>query len=258
MPAGETQTKAKISGHAIAALYLSLAALIAPETILYFAQRNLTIATYMDGLSGRDYGLLLTLLFSIPLVLLVISIKAGRKALKKIRDDAGGLKGKGRAWAGLVMGYVGASLYGFLLLIGSPLSPIAPHIDRSPLAANQASAVGSLRTIHNAAEIYASTYQRGFPRHLSSLGPPRLGGPSNAAGAGLIDETLASGTKSGYVFIYKVTAEDEKHKPSAYTVTATPNVGCGKAGNCYFMDETGIIRQDSAHMPDKNSPRLAG
>jgi type IV pilus assembly protein PilA len=258
MPAGVPVIKPKFSGHAIAAFYLSLTGLIAPETILYFAQTNQFIATYMDGLNGHDYGLLLTLLFSVSLGLLVISIRAGRRALKQIKEGGDELKGKGRAWTGIVVGYVGSSLYGFILVMGSPLSPFAPHIDRSPLAANQASAVGSLRAIRTAAEVYGSTYQRGYPRHLLALGPPPTGSPQNAQGSGLIDKTLASGAKSGYVFIYRVTAQDQNHRPSAYTVTATPNVGCGKVGNCYFMDETGIIRVETSRVPDKNSPQLAG
>lgn len=242
----------------MAALYLSLAALVVPVVIDYYALTNPFLEAYLDRL-GRYAVSELTALFSfVFLVVTVISIKAGRKALRKIRGSDGNLKGKGRAWTGIILGCIGFLPYSFLFAISAPFSPFYVHFDGSRLAVNQASAVGSLRTIHTAAEVYSSTYQRGYPKHLLPLGPPRAGGPQNAQGAGLIDEKLASGAKSGYVFIYQVTAQDQNHRPSAYTVTATPIVGCGKVGNCYFMDETGIIRQETARVPDKNSPLLAG
>src|SRR4051812_14993355 len=71
-----------------------------------------------------------------------------------------------------------------------------PNLLRSRIAANEASAVGSIRTINTSEVTYASTYpNQGFAT-LANLG----GAGGSSTGAGLIDSVLASGTKSGYVF----------------------------------------------------------
>ncbi len=46
-----------------------------------------------------------------------------------------------------------------------------PNLLRSRMAANEASAVGSLRTLNTAAVQYNTTYGLGFPTALSALGP---------------------------------------------------------------------------------------
>ncbi len=75
-----------------------------------------------------------------------------------------------------------------------------PNLLRSKMAANEASAVGSMRTINTTSTEYATTYG-GYPPALSSLGGP-AGGAATSASAELIDAVLAGGTKSGYIFTY--------------------------------------------------------
>src|SRR6202162_5470166 len=70
-----------------------------------------------------------------------------------------------------------------------------PNLVRSKMAANEASAVGSLRAINTASVSYASTYEVGYPVALSDLSPSTL--PTSTA-ADLVDEILATGIKSGY------------------------------------------------------------
>ncbi len=72
-----------------------------------------------------------------------------------------------------------------------------PNLLRSRMAANEASAVGSLRTLNTAAVQYNTTYGIGFPDALSDLGPAAT---ADSTAADLIDSVLASGTKSGYTF----------------------------------------------------------
>src|SRR6201988_3612549 len=77
-----------------------------------------------------------------------------------------------------------------------------PNLIRSRIAANEASAVGSLRTLNTAEITYQATYpQIGFTCTLSSLGGSTAAtfAPS-ATAAGLIDPNLSSGMKSGYSF----------------------------------------------------------
>ena len=85
-----------------------------------------------------------------------------------------------------------------------------PNLLRARNAANEAAAVGSLRTIVTAQVVYASTYpQKGFAPDLATLGPdPDDVAKSSPAHAGLLDESLGnpactageSCTKSGFRF----------------------------------------------------------
>ncbi len=72
-----------------------------------------------------------------------------------------------------------------------------PNLLRSRMAANEASAVGSLRAINNAEVTYNTTYNN-YICTLAALGPPSGGGSPSSTGASIIDANLASGTKSGY------------------------------------------------------------
>src|SRR6266704_1418497 len=66
-----------------------------------------------------------------------------------------------------------------------------PNLLRSKMAANEASAVGSLRTLNTSAVAYSTTYGN-YPPTLASLGPSAT--PSSSA-ADLIDSVLAAGIK---------------------------------------------------------------
>src|SRR6516162_5939263 len=74
-----------------------------------------------------------------------------------------------------------------------------PNLLRSRMAANEASAVGSLRTINTAAVTYSTTYGIGYPGTLLMLGPAAT---ASSATADLIDSVLSAGIKSGYSFTY--------------------------------------------------------
>ena len=52
-----------------------------------------------------------------------------------------------------------------------------PNLLRSRIAANQASAVGSLRTLNTSEVTYSSTFNVGFSATLSYLAPTRLATP---------------------------------------------------------------------------------
>src|SRR3990170_6090337 len=59
-----------------------------------------------------------------------------------------------------------------------------PNLLRSRMAANEASAVGSLRTLNTASVQYSTTYGTGFPVAIGNLGPAN---PATSAAADLID-----------------------------------------------------------------------
>lgn len=113
-------------------------------------------------------------------------------------------------------------------------------VETDPVAtANEVSAVGALRTLNTVLVMYASTYKSGYAASLATLGP---GNPPSAQQAGLIDPTLASGTRSGYVFTYSPGQADASGKYESYSISAVP-VEPGKSGRRYFFtDQSGIIR----------------
>jgi type IV pilus assembly protein PilA len=82
-----------------------------------------------------------------------------------------------------------------------------PNLLRARIAANESSAVSSLRTINTAEVSYTTAYPNvGYSALLADLGP---GAGTTCAGTGptttaacLIDNVLAAGAKSGYSFTY--------------------------------------------------------
>ena len=117
-----------------------------------------------------------------------------------------------------------------------------PNLLRSRMAANEASAVGSMRTINTACVTYSTTYGTGFPAALANLKPAA---PATAAAADLIDQVLAAGTKSGYTFTYVAGAVVGGVIPT-YTLNGDP-INVGTTGQRHFFtDQSGVIRFDPA------------
>jgi prepilin-type N-terminal cleavage/methylation domain-containing protein len=107
-----------------------------------------------------------------------------------------------------------------------------PNLLRSRMAANEASAVGSLRTLNTAAVQYNTTYGIGFPDALGDLAPATT---ASSTAADLIDSVLASGTKSGYDFVWAGGGD-------TYTITATPSTVGTTGQRMFFTDQSGVIR----------------
>jgi type IV pilus assembly protein PilA len=117
-----------------------------------------------------------------------------------------------------------------------------PSLLRSKMAANEASAVGSIRSINTACANYASTYGIGYPALLAALGPSTT--PSSSA-ADLLDLVLSSGTKSGYTFTYTPGAASGG-AINSYTITGVP-VSPGTTGQRgFFTDQSLVIRANAA------------
>lgn len=154
--------------------------------------------------SGKAIASLILGFFFILLPASILAIVFGHLSYSEINRSAGRLKGKGMAIAGLIFGYFGVGLIPFLIIAAIAI----PNLLRSRIAANQASAVGSLRTLNTAAITYFSIYNMGFPPEIAALRPRPGNANPDANAAGLIDEVLASGTKSGYAFTYTAGERD--------------------------------------------------
>src|SRR5665213_574070 len=95
-----------------------------------------------------------------------------------------------------------------------------PNLLRSKMAANEASAVATLRTYNTAIVSFSTTYGTDPGTSLSQLGPATT--PSSTA-ADLVDSLLGSATptKSGYTFSYTAGAASGGIV-SQYSITAQP------------------------------------
>jgi type IV pilus assembly protein PilA len=78
-----------------------------------------------------------------------------------------------------------------------------PNLLRARIAANESSAVASIRTVNTAMISYNSAYPTvGFAANLGTLGGTCTGTVTPTSGSAcLIDSQLATGTKSGYTFV---------------------------------------------------------
>lgn len=108
-----------------------------------------------------------------------------------------------------------------------------PNSYRARTSANEASAISAMRIIHTAQSSYAENNpQKGFAAELSELGP---------AGANLIDQDLAKGSRFGYSFCLIVGPPNASVR-AQYILLARP-VTFGKFGKrSFFTDASGTIR----------------
>ena len=126
---------------------------------------------------------------------------------------------------------------------------VIPNLLRSRMAANEAGAVGSVRTINTAEITYQVAYpKRGFASALSKLGPNHADAAKpSAEHADLIDDSLAAEnctadgwcTKSGYRF--NLTGICKANSCSDFVITATP-LSSNTGTRSFCSTSSGIIR----------------
>ena len=126
-----------------------------------------------------------------------------------------------------------------------------PNLIRSKMAANEASAVASIRTINTSEVVYSSTYNvpNVFSADLKSLGDNLAAAnciatavPSSTS-ACLLDPALEAATsaalsKSGYYFTYV-------QGVGTYTVNGNPAALNSTGVRGFFSDQTVVIRANS-------------
>jgi hypothetical protein len=169
----------------------------------------------------------------------IAAVVLGHLALSEIKRSAGRLAGHGMAMAGLILGYVGVAFVPFILIIAA----IAiPNILRSKMAANEASAVGTLRTFNTAMVTYATECPKiGYPKDLRSLGPG-LSDTDKCAHADLVDAQLGTAlpVRRGYHFFY-TPQFDADGLVTRYVLPPTPSLR-ELPRQAFFTDESGAIR----------------
>lgn len=131
-----------------------------------------------------------------------------------------------------------------------------PNLLRSRIAANEASATSSLRSLNTAEVTYASTYNSGFTSNLNQLGAPTTAGAQPDVGnADLTDPVLAGrstggGTntfiKSGYTFTYSPTGNNLTYGFIAqYQVVADPQARGSSGQRSFYSNESAVIRANA-------------
>lgn len=122
-------------------------------------------------------------------------------------------------------------------IIGIIAAIAVPNLLKSRQAANEASAIGSTRTIGTANATYYSTQglSQGYPSNLAALG---------ATNVGLVDTQLSSGSKSGFLFQATGSASTT-NTPATFDTTCQPQqTGIFGTGNRSFRtDDSFVIMQ---------------
>ena len=128
-----------------------------------------------------------------------------------------------------------------------------PNLIKSKMAANEASAVGSVRTVNTGEVNYAASCPAiGFSATLVELNT----GAACAGGTGIIDPVLGAGKKSGYVFAY-TPVKGGDNLNDTYTQTGIPATIGTTGQRAFYSDQTGVIRYDlTGAAPTVASPAL--
>ncbi len=117
-----------------------------------------------------------------------------------------------------------------------------PNLLRSRMAANEASAVGSIRTIVTSEVTFNSTWGVGYATSLMTLGGTAPC-TSSSTSACLIDPVLSAGQKSGYTFLAPGGAAVNGIIPT-FVVTALPQSVGTTGQRAFCSDESGVLRYD--------------
>jgi prepilin-type N-terminal cleavage/methylation domain-containing protein len=137
-----------------------------------------------------------------------------------------------------------------------------PNLLRSKMAANEASAVASLRTYNTCIVAYETTYSTAPSTSFAQLGPVASGVLPSASAADLVDSLLGatgSPAKSGYTFTYAPTAAASGTTAiTQYTIIAVPQ-STSTGQRKFFTDQSGVIRQTTdGSTPSASSTPIGG
>ncbi len=125
-----------------------------------------------------------------------------------------------------------------------------PTIGSLKKKANETSAINSIQVIGSAELQYESTFpSNGFSCSLTALGGDPTAGAPSATSAQVLQNDLASGFKSGYIFTVanctKVTV-NSTDRYTGYQITAVPQTVNKTGDRGFCSDQFGTIKFDPA------------
>lgn len=147
-------------------------------------------------------------------------------AMGRVKREPWQYGGKGMAIAGLVLSIV--SLVS-VVPVGIIAAIAIPNLLASRRAANEGSAMASLRTISSAEMVYYST-----------VGAGKYGTLNDLAKAGLLDAKLATGTKNGYHFTVELTTNEDNVE--GFAAVGVPITYRSTGMRSFYIDETSVLR----------------
>ncbi len=118
-----------------------------------------------------------------------------------------------------------------VLIIGIIAQMAIPHLMQSKLAANEASAITTVRSVLNAETLYVTT-----------LGGGKYGTMGSLVSGMLVDTVVGSSTKDGYVFSIALGPAN-----TSFTLDARPTGYTNSGIRSFFSDETAVIRYTTAN-----------
>jgi len=130
-----------------------------------------------------------------------------------------------------------------------------PSLLQARLAANEASAVGSIKALQNAEVIYYNTYPTvGYAASIATLGGPSPCTPSSTT-ACLIDNLLATSTagstgKSGFVFAVTGSMSGGTTYNDVYVNAGSPLLTHSTGNHDYCSTNDGVLRSQMANVGD--------
>ncbi|MFZ3216890.1 MAG: prepilin-type N-terminal cleavage/methylation domain-containing protein [Candidatus Acidiferrales bacterium] len=129
-----------------------------------------------------------------------------------------------------------------------------PQLLSARMAANEAAAAETVRTLTTASTTYSVTYQNGYPPAIAVLGGPSAG-PANCDQAILMDPIVVAPPyqKAGFTFAYTPVGAPVIASPgcsapgvNAYLVTAIPIDRTVTGLRSFCSDEPGTIHVDTS------------
>jgi len=126
-----------------------------------------------------------------------------------------------------------------------------PNLLRARIAANEASAVSSLRTMNTACITYDTSYNV-YPTALTNLAPVASGTTPTSTSADLLDAVLTTTPfqKSGYTFGFTAGGG------TTYSINATPMTVNTTGVRQFYTDQTGVIHQNTGAAATSSSSPL--
>ena len=187
--------------------------------------------SHWDQPEGQEKGLAIFALilgivsfftFGLLLVGAIVGIIVAVKAMGRVRREPWRYGGRGIAIAGLIMSIVSlTSVVPFAIIAAIAI----PNLLASRMAANEGSAIYSLRQISAAEQTYHSNFAK-------------YGTLEELAAQHLIDPRLASGTKNGYNFTVELTNDEAE----GFAVVGVPITYRSTGKRSFYVDESFVIR----------------